>query len=358
MGSKKILFLSARFSEEYPMVLRWKNYYHSRQINFVYNKIEWNFYTNKKIIKLILVLKIFSVVRSKGIDFIHVNDLESGMLGKYLYGLFGIKYIYSAHEIFSQESPEDTVGSHSRIVKTSVENEVMSNASMVFVPNKQRISFLENLYPNIDPGKFILAENKALEEINIPLEERFSSSINNNLFSVFYGGTFWHARKQEEFPLLAETLHKNGCEFILSGSSNEYLSTLLGQTDKFNYLGDIPPTQFQEVIKKMDLCLAWYYPTTVNDELCAPLKIFDYLLAGKPVVAPRLPYIEALELQFPKCIILFDTGDMEDCLEKIMQVRNNYNEYLRAVEDLDKNKLSWHSQYEFFDSTFKEQNLL
>lgn len=340
------------------MLLRWKNYYHSRGIEFVNYKIEWNLYSNKKTAKLILVLKTFLLSRSKRIDFIHVNDLESGMLGKYLYRLFGIKYIYSAHEIFSQESPEDVEGSHSRLVKTSVEKEVISNACVVFVPNKQRINFLEKLYPQIPPAKFVLAENKALNENNIQLDEKFSAKINTELFTVFYGGTFWYARKQEEFPILAEALCKNGGEFILSGSSNEYLSMLLGQSDKINYLGDIPPAQFQEAIKKMDVCLAWYYPTTVNDELCAPLKIFDYLLAGKPVIAPRLPYIEELEIQFPNCIILFNTGDVNDCLKKIFEVKDNYLQHIQAVKKLDTERLTWRSQYDKFDVVLKEKKLL
>lgn len=355
MKFNKVLFISARFGNDSPMTIRWNNFYSNKKVAFFAKKVNWDIYSTSRIPKLILVFKIFLYARFNAIKFIHANDLESGLLSKYLCNWFGINFIYSANEIFSHEMPEDTEGSYTRNVKMQAEASIYEKAKIIFVPNKERIQFLVKLYSTININKYFLLENKALRlENNIEIDKDLTHIESPINFTVLYGGTFWYARKQESFPFLAKELTKINASLLLSGPENEYLQNILSEGNEINYVGNIHPGKFIDFIKTIDICLAWYFPTTVNDELCAPLKIFDYLLAGKPVVAPNLPYIRTLAKQFYNCIILFEVGDMQDCLQKIMAVKSNYEMHLAAFKNFDVELLLWNSQYASIDNELTE----
>ena len=354
--SKKVLFLSATLPSGSAMTLRWEKFYAYKKTTFYSKNVSWNLYTNNKSVKLLLVLKTYFFIRFKRIQFVHVNDLESGMLAKYLRQWFGVKYIFSANEIFSHEVPEENEGEYVRAVKLAVEKEVLLSTSIVLVPNEQRIAFFKKIHVEVEFNRYVLMENKSLDFMNVQVDKSLSKKIEND-FSVFYGGTFWQARRQETFPALASKLHKETAVLVLSGKMNEYFKGILNSSEHIRYVGNIPTEQFNDFVRHVDICLAWYFPTTINDELCAPLKIFDYLLAGKPVLAPDLPYIKELANRFPDCISLFQAGNMDDCYLKIQVMRTNYENYVQAVKRLNPLTVLWDAQFEMLDSKLKEKGL-
>jgi hypothetical protein len=355
MRHRKVFFLSRQWKNDHPVLLRWKDYYESRGVIFIAKNIQWNIYypdRKRKIHQLVKLL--FELLRHRCF-LMHSNDPDSGMLATWMWRLFRIPFIFDAHEVFSCEYPLSIESHFYKEHKALVEQTAMPLAKMVVVPNKQRVELFQTMYPALQHVNYVVIENKSWSGANASSSIKIHSFTNGSR-TVFYGGTFWMGRKQESFPKLAQGLQKASMQLVLSGEHNDYLQQLLSSEAVF-YAGNIPVNAYLDFAGQMDIALAWYYPTTVNDELCAPLKIFDYLAVNKPILAPRLPYLIELSERFPGVIHLFEPGNWEDCLEKAKMISASYDQYATLGERIEKATISWEGQYPFMDSIFKKAGI-
>jgi hypothetical protein len=355
MRHRKVFFLSRQWKNDHPVLLRWKDYYESRGIEFVAKNIQWNIYYPDRKRKIHQLVKLFFELLRDRCFLIHTNDPDSGMLATWMWRLFRIPFIFDAHEVFSCEYPLSIESHFYKEHKALVEQTAMPLAKIVVVPNKQRVELFQKMYPALQHVNYVIIENKSWSGAIASSNVKIHSLINGSR-SIFYGGTFWMGRKQESFPQLAEELQKAHMKLVLSGQHNDYLQQLLSSEAVF-YAGNIPVNAFLDFAAQMDIALAWYYPTTVNDELCAPLKIFDYLAVKKPILAPRLPYLVELSERFPGVINLFEPGNWEDCLEKAKMIAASFDQYAALAERIDKAAISWEGQYFLMDSIFKKAGI-
>ena len=352
---RKVVFLSKHWPADHPMLLRWKHYYESRGVKFISLHVQWNLYYADRKRKIRQVLSLFLFMIRHRAFLLHTNDLESAKVALKMKQITGIPFVYDAHEVFSHEYPLEIDGQFYKDYKKKAEQLIMPAADIVIVPNNERIVFFKQLYPKLKQVNYVLLENKSWTSTNAPANEKFTKQLGTKK-SLFYGGTFWMGRKQENFPLLAAALKKVDLQFVLSGSMNDYLKQLL-QNDEVVYIGNIPVEEYNDFIRNIDVALAWYYPTTINDELCAPLKIFDYLYAGKPVLAARLPYIQELSVRFPGAIIMFEAGNWEECFMKTKEIIRDYVQYKAAVESIPKIQFTWEGQYDYIDHQLKRAGI-
>jgi glycosyltransferase involved in cell wall biosynthesis len=81
----------------------------------------------------------------------------------------------------------------------------------------------------------------------------------------------------------------------------EALAKKLGITEHFKFAGQIPYDSAPTAVGAIDIAVA---PFAANRGETSPLKIFDYLACGKPVVATRIPAIEALQREIDSLILV------------------------------------------------------
>ncbi len=351
----KVFFLSRHWKDDHPVLLRWKDYYESRGVVFYAINVSWNIYYPDRKRKIKELLKLRLMMLRMRCCLIHANDLDSGMLAMWMNRIFLIPFIFDAHEVFSCEYPQSIESEFYKQHKSFAEKSIMPMAKMVIVPNKQRIELFKSMYEEVLGVNYVLVENKSLGAATAKSEFDIQSQF-PECRTVYYGGTFWMGRKQESFPELAEVFKENGMQLVLSGEHNEYLEAIIKNKSVF-YAGNIPVNAFLDFAKQMDIALAWYYPTTINDELCAPLKIFDYLAIGKPILAPRLPYIIELSERFPGVIHLFEPGNWIDCFEKAKVISDSYEEFAKIAACNSFVGYSWEGQYSNMDVVFKREGI-
>lgn len=349
---KSVFFLSRQWPADHPVLLRWEDYYRSRGVRFFHLHIAWNLYYPDRKRKLKQFLWLLAAMLRKRTFLIHANDLESALLAVTCKKFLGVPFIYDAHEVYSHEYPVEIEDQFYKNHKSKAEQNVLPAANVVLVPNQQRIDFFRQLYPQLQGVNYALVENKSWWGTDRPVHNQYTSLLPAGI-KLFYGGTFWMGRKQESFPQLAAALQKQGMHLVLSGYRNEYLNQLISDGAAL-YVGNIPVEEYVDFVRHIDIALAWYYPTTMNDELCAPLKIFDYLAAQKPVIASRLPYLEELSQRFKGAIHLFEPGNWEDCLRTAEQVAANYNHYCTVVKNIPPEEISWQGQYQHIEEQLKK----
>jgi glycosyltransferase involved in cell wall biosynthesis len=65
----------------------------------------------------------------------------------------------------------------------------------------------------------------------------------------------------------------------------------LGVGDRVEILPAVPPAKVVEALRDADAGLALFQPVCLSHELVAPNKLFEYMVAGLPVVGSDLPFI-------------------------------------------------------------------
>ncbi len=81
--------------------------------------------------------------------------------------------------------------------------------------------------------------------------------------------------------------------FILVGSTYGCDVTQAQKVDNIEFVGEVPYSELPEWVHAFDVCLI---PFLINEltSCTNPVKVYEYLSAGKPVVATRMPELEAI----------------------------------------------------------------
>jgi glycosyltransferase involved in cell wall biosynthesis len=90
--------------------------------------------------------------------------------------------------------------------------------------------------------------------------------------------------------------------------------------NNFLFIGSVPFEKVPLYINASDVCVA----TFTNDRKCSPIKVFEYLSCGKPVILSNIGDDSKLfnETDFVVLIDLDDPNELADKLSEI--ISNNY----------------------------------
>lgn len=111
-------------------------------------------------------------------------------------------------------------------------------------------------------------------------------------------------------------VHIRGALLRIAGGTEARIAELkaiagaLGVGGRVAFLGHVPPARRHAVIAQADVCLLPLANYTIAERHTSPLKLFEYLALGKPVVASDLPSIREVVVD-GKSALLFPAGVAE-----------------------------------------------
>ncbi len=151
-------------------------------------------------------------------------------------------------------------------------------------------------------------------------------NITNEKFLIAYIGQVWRWKRIEFIIDAVKLIDDNDIVLlILGGPKNElqYLKKYAESKSCNNviFLDPVPPKDVATYIYASD-CLIHYTPSSGLFKSYSPLKIFEYMAAGKPILAPRQPWIEEV-LRDGETALLFDENDPRDLAEKIKRIKQD-----------------------------------
>jgi glycosyltransferase involved in cell wall biosynthesis len=157
---------------------------------------------------------------------------------------------------------------------------------------------------------------------------RIIANLPTNAKIAVYTGSLSADRKIENILFLAKQ-NINVLFVIIGGSEkqNNYYKNLSTKQDLYNikFLGHIPHNIIPSYLFSADILLALWSPMVPTISFCSPLKVFEYMAAGRLIVAHGFPTIKEV-LNNGVNAYIADVEDLNDLNKKFKQALNDENE--------------------------------
>jgi glycosyltransferase involved in cell wall biosynthesis len=282
-------------------------------------------------------LRLFFLLLFNKADLLYSNDLDT-LLPNYLVSkLKGIPLIYDSHELFC-EVPELQNERFKKRIWEKLESAIVpklrycitvnqSIADYFFKKYSTRFSVVRNIPAPINTEKI-----KTKTELKLPTDKRIV---------IFQGSGINIQRGAEELVESMRYLDKVHLLIIGGGDVFPHLKELIktsGLGSKITIIDKLPKEELIHYTKNSDLGLSIDKDTNLNYRYSLPNKLFDYIQAGIPVLASRLPEIERIISAYEVGDFI-DSHDPKHIAEKINLILNSprysemKNNTVKAVEE-------------------------
>lgn len=245
----------------------------------------------------------------------HFHDPELILVGLLL-RLHGKKVIYDVHE----DVPRDILLKNwiwrpLRKFVAKIVEKIEFFASGIF-------SAIVTVTPLIQQR---FAHTNAVEVRNYPVINEFLQIRRSETSSLCYAGLITEARGFHE--MLAATNLTNSTINMAGRIITENLKTEIASTVNVNYVGQVDRLALAKLYESSLIGLALLHPgPTFNDSL--PIKIFEYMAAGMPVIASDFPLWRDI-IEAHQCGFCVNPLDVTEICDKINYLKNNMD---KAIE--------------------------
>ena len=151
--------------------------------------------------------------------------------------------------------------------------------------------------------------------------EQLRNVTYNSRLRVGYSGSLYSGRGIEVITALARCLP--GFDFHICGGSPEDVRLCRSRASdclNMTFHGFLPPSQTPAWQASMDVLLAPYQLSVPTVEWMSPLKIFEYMASGTPIVASDLPALREV-LTHRKTAVLVQADDVSSWVEALQQLK-------------------------------------
>ena len=292
---------------------------------------------------LFFTVRLFFNLLFKKADLLYANDLDT-LLPNYLVSrIKNIPLIYDSHELFC-DVPELMHEPFKRNIWLKLESFIIPKLKYCITVNdsiadifasKYKVPFVTVRNIPDSPNHFT---TKSKHELKLPLDKKII---------LLQGAGINIDRGAEE--LIEAMSFTNNIVLLIIGSGDCWpiLQQKIKDLDLYSkviMINKLPKEELLQYTHHADLGLSIDKNTNPNYYYSLPNKIFDYLHAGVPILASRLPEIE-------KIINAFQVGEFIDNHEpkhiasRIERVLNS-REYLSYMSNTKKAKvaLNWHDE--------------
>jgi len=249
----------------------------------------------KPLLDLLIFWTAFRLLTTKQYDVIHSHE-EAAFFSGLLAGMFHTRHLYDMHSSLPQQLRNFNFGNARPLVRLFefLERRTLTTCDAVITIGSDLAAYVESINPAV---KHVTIDNMALQDVI-----RASSSLSMNAlrtrlgldgrFPIVYTGTFERYQGVDLLIASAELIRLQCPEaaFVLVGGKPHQIEGWRAEVnrrhlaDSILFTGSAP---LDDLTAYLDLAEVLVSPRIEGTSV--PLKIYTYLLSGKPIVATTLP---------------------------------------------------------------------
>jgi glycosyltransferase involved in cell wall biosynthesis len=255
-------------------------------------------------------------------DVIHCNDLDTLLIGILAKKNYRCRVVYDAHEFWPVSDSLCTWVD--RTFFSLIERLLIRKADAVVTVNPllaeeiRRVYSLKQVYsvPNVEP--WIVDRPAAAKSA--------MTELSAGRVKFLFQGRFTVARGIEELIRAWAEVDSSRAALFLRGPDNIWrkealdLAAQLGVLGKSVYfLDSVNEDQLVSAAAEADVGLIPYLPLALNERLCCPNKLSQYLHAGLMVVTNDLPYVRSV-LDEASAGMHYSSGDLSTLVDVVHRI--------------------------------------
>lgn len=275
--------------------------------------------------------RLYRLVRDVGADVHHCNEVDSWAVGVALRLSRGTPCVFDVHEHYPEDFAEMRFQTHMRPVVRLIVRMVMRLLSVgtdriVLAKRSLRDDFRR--YP---AGHIFLVQNfVSMSSLPAPLPRFEPDGQSARPLRLIHLGLVNRVRGWPQMlEGMARARHRDTELLILGeiggGEEAEFLEAAerLGLRGRVRYLPWLPFSQAMEEVMTADVGVIMFQPGFFNHVHALPHKLFDYMAAGLPVIAPDFAVEVSHIVAESGCGLLLDSSDSQAFADAIDHLAEN-----------------------------------
>jgi glycosyltransferase involved in cell wall biosynthesis len=268
-------------------------------------------------------------------DMIHAFDLDTGLAAGMICRLFRKKLIY--HMLDAYADSHFFSDSLIRRLVHKTEMALINSADAALICTEERKIQIQQSSP------------KRLEIIHNTPNHAFESKVNDFELraakaevKIAYVGTQCSGRGIEE--LIGAVVRDRRFELHIGGYGplDDRIRSAAQQCDRIHFYGKIPYSQTLSLEEQCDLMVALYDPGVSNHRYCAPNKLYEALMLGKPLLmCENTGWDRLFQEENIGYLIPYSQEGIELGLNKLYEVKDQWPAMSEAGRRLYQQRYSW-----------------
>ena len=280
-------------------------------------------------------LLVWLVRNRKSYDIIHAFDLDTGVVAGVICGLFHKKLIY--HLLDAYADSHFFSDSFVKRIVYKVEMALINSADATLICTEERKAQIRSSTPKrleiIHNTPNHSDENKA---------DSFALKASNAEVKIAYVGTQCGGRGIEE--LISAVIQDHRFELHIGGYGplDDQIRSAAQQCDRIHFYGKLPYAQTLSLEAQCDLMVALYDPTIPNHRYCAPNKLYEALMLGKPLLmCENTGWDQLFQEEKIGYLISYSQEGIAHGLNKLYEVKDQWATMSDAGKHLYQQRYSW-----------------
>jgi len=312
----------------------------------------------KMIRYLIWYLKVLKFCFRHRPTIINCHTLWVLPIGVILKLLTRCKLVYDAHELETEAVGESTA--IRKAVARKLERLCMRAVDLLIVISPGVESWYRQQYGNAIPAITIL-NTPPYQELSPNRRLSAALGLPNEEKIVLYQGMLGAGRGIDDLLKAAPALKKSGYALVFMGYGDAYwmkrIMQHVGQGACYFHPA-VSPDKLLEYTASADVGILWIDDNCLAYHLCLPNKLFEYFMAGLPVLMPDLPEIRNVldKKNVGICLKNFEASTMLDALKKLDNIRSEHS-FSQQINEL-RQEYNWQSQEQKMVDAYKKYVLV
>lgn len=262
-----------------------------------------------------------------------ISAVKSGgdvIYGRFLFGIYLAERLGKTVIFESHTDQFNRSGTHYKMIQSLVGSPRCKK--VVVISEALRQAYIES-FPEVE-DKIIVAHDGA-----DPKPKLISPS--SQTFTAGYMGHLYKGKGMEIIEKLSVECPE--IRFLIVGGLEEdllYWKEKMKDQKNLVFTGFVPHHQTDQYLEKMNVALAPYlrnvsvHNSGIDASMwMSPLKIFEYMAAGKPIIASDLPVIREV-LKDGKNALLCNPEDIDEWIRSIRSLQSNARERKRIADNV------------------------